>query len=62
MVLCLAARLHVGHRTAGETSHTSIVMTNLPHRFVTCMWVYKRLDGSKHSECLPVVISQISRL
>ena len=62
VVLCLAARLHVGHRTAGGASRTSVFMPKLPNFFATCMWVYMRLDGSKRSECLPVAISQISRL
>ena len=62
VVLCLAARLHVGHRTAGGASRTWLFMPKLPHFFAICMWVYMRLDNFKRSEFLHVDISQISLL
>ena len=49
-------------RLVAQVAHRSVFMPKLPHLFATCMWVYLRLDGSKRSECLPLVISQISRL
>ena len=56
VVLCLAAqngwwsKLHIG------------IYAKAADLFAICMWVYMRLDGSKRSESLPVVISQISQL
>ena len=31
VVLCLAARFHVGHRTAGVATRTSVFVPKLPH-------------------------------
>ena len=67
VVLCLAAKLEVGHTTAGgararcELSQIGISCENCLFGLFF-LWVYMRLDGSKCSECLPVVIFQISRL
>ena len=62
VVLCLAARLHVGHRTVGGVSRTSVFMPKLPHFVDTGTWVFMCLNGFKRSESLPVAISQISGL
>ena len=58
MVLCLAARLHVGHRTVGGVSRTSVFMPKLPHFVATGTWVFMCLNGFKRSESLPAVISR----
>ena len=39
MVLCVAARLHVGHRTAGGASRTSIGVYAKAAAFVCHMYV-----------------------
>ena len=44
VVLCLPARLHVGHRTAGGASRISVVMTKLPHFFATCTRAWMALS------------------
>ena len=50
--------MHVGYRTAGGASCSSVFMPKLPHCYATCMSVYMRLDGFKRSESLPAVISR----
>ena len=59
MVLCLAARLHVGHRTAGGASRISVFIPKLPHLFATCMWVYMRLDGLSARNASPWLFPRI---